>query len=79
MRVLLEQILQQLTESADQVRITEVQGAKTLAFEVTVPKAEFGKVIGRGGKTVAAIRNLLQCIGTKDNQRVMLEVVESAA
>jgi uncharacterized protein len=79
MRAILEQIIRYLVDDRNGVRITEIVGAKTRVFEVNLPKEQFGKVIGRGGKTVSALRSLLQTLGQRDNIRVMVEVVENRA
>ena len=58
MRDLLEYLARGLVEHPDQVRVNEVQeddGA--LVLELSVADDDYGNVIGRGGRTAAALRN----------------------
>ena len=45
-------------------------------FELRCHPEDVGKVIGKNGKTVGAIRTLLSTVASRQNRRAMLEVVE---
>lgn len=64
------------TENPENVKIKEIDGKHTSIIEVSVAKADIGKVIGKKGKTINAIRTLLMSIASKRNHRVSLEVIE---
>ena len=51
-------------------------GRGATVIEVRVAQADMGKVIGRQGKTVRALRTLLHAASVKHNQRYLLEIVE---
>lgn len=76
LRDLIEHIVRSLVDHPDQVRVTEVDGEKTVVFELRCHPDDIGKVIGRNGKTVSAIRTLLTTAAARQNRRAMLEVVD---
>ncbi len=76
MREMLEYIVRALVDHPDDVRITEVEGERTIIYELRCHPEDVGKVIGKNGKTVGAIRTLLSTAAARQNRRAMLEVVE---
>ena len=76
MREMLEYIVRALVDHPDDVRITEVEGERTIIYELRCHPEDVGKVIGKNGKTVGAIRTLLSTAAARKNRRAMLEVVE---
>jgi len=76
MKQLVKDILSHVVEHPSEVQLTEVAGAKTLLFEVKCNEQDVGKVIGKQGKTVGAIRNLINTLATRDGKRAVLEIVE---
>jgi len=76
MKALIEQMARALVDNPDQVRVTEVGGEKTSVFELSVAKADLGKVIGKQGRTAKAMRVILTAASTKMHKRCMLEIIE---
>jgi len=76
MKELVEYIVRALVDHPDDVRVTEVDGEKTIIFELRCHPEDLGKVIGKSGKTVGAIRALLSTAAARQGRRAMLEVVE---
>ena len=60
----------------EDIRIAEIVGERTIVFELRCHPEDVGKVIGKSGKTVGAIRTLLSTVAARQNKRAMLEVVE---
>ena len=60
----------------DKVIINEIAGTSTIILELTVDKADVGKVIGRQGKTINAIRSLITAVASRSGLRVNLEILE---
>ena len=60
----------------DDVRLTEVEGERTLIYELRCHSEDVGKVIGKSGKTIGAIRTLVNTAAARQGRRAMLEVVE---
>ncbi len=76
MKDLIQYITRLLVEHPDEVRLTEVDGEKTVVFELRCHPDDIGKVIGKSGKTIGAIRTLLATLATKQGRRALLEIVE---
>ncbi|AKJ63390.1 KH domain-containing protein [Kiritimatiella glycovorans] len=76
MKDLIENLARALVDHPDDVSLTEIDGEKTVIYELRCNKEDIGKLIGRNGKTVGAMRTLLSTLAAKKGRRVMLEVVE---
>jgi predicted RNA-binding protein YlqC (UPF0109 family) len=48
----------------------------TIVLELTVADGEAGKVIGRGGRTIAALRTVVKASSVRENRRVLVDVVD---
>jgi predicted RNA-binding protein YlqC (UPF0109 family) len=76
-REAVELILKKLVREPDVVDVREVERDRsTTVVEVRVAQADVGKVIGRQGRTVKALRTLLHAAGQKHNRRYVLDIVE---
>ena len=76
MKELIEYVVKALVDHPDELRITEIEGERTIVFELRCHPEDVGKVIGKSGKTVGARRTLLSTVAARQNRRAMLEVVE---
>lgn len=76
MKEFVEYIIKNLVDNPDAVNIKEVGGTNTIILELSVEKADIGKVIGKKGKTINAIRTLLMSVASRNNIRVSLEIIE---
>ena len=59
MRDFIEYVAKNLVDYPDEVEVRQIDGEKTIIFELKVNKGDIGKIIGRGGRTIKAIRTLL--------------------
>ena len=74
---LVELLVKRLVDNPDEVNITVVEGERSTILELRVNKSDVGKVIGKGGRIVGAVRTLLFAMTRGGNdKRVMLEVIE---
>ena len=48
----------------------------TIVLELTVADGDAGKVIGRGGRTIAALRTVVKASSVRENRRVLVDVVD---
>ncbi len=77
MRDAVELIVKHLVREAELVDVREVERDRsTSVIEVRVAQPDVGKVIGRQGRTVKALRSLLHAAGEKQRKRYVLEIVE---
>ncbi|MCI0394356.1 MAG: KH domain-containing protein [Chloroflexi bacterium] len=73
---LVEYMIKSLVDYPDQVEVREVQGAGAIVLEVSVADSDMGRIIGKSGKVVNAMRTLVQVLAAKQGKHVSLEIVE---
>jgi len=73
-RDVVEVLARALTSNADQVQVLESQHKGTTLIELYVAPGELGRVIGRQGRTAAALRTLAASAGEKEGRAVTLEI-----
>ena len=76
MKEAVELILKALVSDPSTVDVREVESKGVLRIEVRVSEKDMGKVIGRQGRTVKAIRSLLHAASVKHGRRFVLEIIE---
>ena len=72
-RMLIEHIAKSLVDAPEQVFVEQLDGD---VIELEVAESDMGKVIGRQGRTVRAMRAALSAAGVRAHKRYTLEVVE---
>ena len=75
MRDLLEYLAKALVEHPDGVKVEEFEeddGA--IVLELSVDDDDYGQIIGRGGRTAAALRTIVKAAATRDNRRVLIDI-----
>ena len=77
MKELLDYLARQLVDEPDEVEVTQYEDEDgTLVFELAVGEGDYGKVIGRGGRTANALRLVVKAAATKENRRVLVDIVD---
>ena len=76
MKDLIKCIAQALVDDPDQVEVFEVKGNQTLIIELKVAEKDIGKIIGKQGRTVRAIRIIVGAVSAKVKKRAVLESIE---
>ena len=71
-----EYIVKALVDNPAQVKVTEIKTAGLHALQIDVAKADRGKVIGKKGSIVNAMRTLVNSIGMKDGDKIGVVVVD---
>jgi predicted RNA-binding protein YlqC (UPF0109 family) len=72
----LEFVIRQLVDYPDEVMLTEIPNGRMTIFRVQLRQSDVGRVIGRNGQTIQAIRALLASSAARHGQRATLEIVE---
>ncbi len=76
MRETVEMIVKALVDDTEAVDVREIPRDGTTLIEIRVAQQDMGKVIGKQGRTVRALRSLAHAVGTKKRHRFVLEIVE---
>ena len=76
MREFIENIAKHLVDKPDEVNVTEIDGERTIVYELRVGQGDLGKVIGKRGQTAKSIRILLAAASAKRGKRAVLEILE---
>ncbi len=76
MQAFLEYVVKGLVQHAEEVVVTPVEREGTTVYELRLHPQDVGKVIGRQGLTINAIRSLLLAGSAKKGMRCTLEIVE---
>jgi predicted RNA-binding protein YlqC (UPF0109 family) len=74
----LEFVIGQLIDRPEELILHEQERGGTVCFLLELPRSEVGKVIGKQGHTIQAIRSLLASAAARHGQRATLEIVERA-
>jgi predicted RNA-binding protein YlqC (UPF0109 family) len=76
LKELIEFVARALVDDPDQVEVAEITGEQTIVLELRVAKSDLGKVIGKQGRTVKAMRAILSAASSKLRKRADLEILE---
>jgi predicted RNA-binding protein YlqC (UPF0109 family) len=76
MKEAVELIVKALVDDQEAVDVRAEEGGATVRIEVRVAESDMGKLIGRQGRTVRAIRSLLHAASQKGRTRYLLDIVE---
>ncbi len=76
MKAFLENTLQALVNHPDRIVVAELIGRQTVILEVRCHTDDIGRIIGKNGKTISALRVLLSGLAAKQKRKAFLEVVE---
>ena len=78
MKELLEYLARGLVEHPDEVRVNEVhEDDGAIVLELSVADEDYGSVIGRGGRTAAALRTVVKTAAVKSKRRVFVDIVDA--
>jgi predicted RNA-binding protein YlqC (UPF0109 family) len=74
---LLEYLVRSLVDEPDKVRVEGFEEDDgTVVLELHVSDDDVGKVIGRGGRTIEAVRTVMRASATREGTRVLVDVVD---
>ena len=77
MQEYIESVVKLLVDKPDEVNVEAVESEQTIIFELTVGDGDYGKVIGKRGRNISAIRTILFAINAKEGgKRARLEVID---
>ena len=77
MRELLEELARRLVDNPGEVSVEQFEEDDgTVVLELAVADDDYGKIIGRGGRTANALRTVVKAAAVRENKRVLVDIVE---
>jgi uncharacterized protein len=76
MKPFIEYVVKALVDFPNEVDVKEVDTERTIVYELRLNKTDIGKVIGKQGRTIQALRTLVNTGVAKNGKRAMLEIIE---
>ena len=76
MKEAVEKIVKALVGNPESVEVSEISDGRNVKIEVRVGEGDMGRIIGREGRTVKAIRSLLFYAGQKQGKRFQLDIID---
>ena len=76
MKSLVENIVKCIVDNKESVEVKQIEGERSIVLEVKVAQEDMGKVIGKEGRTIKAIRTVMGVAATKIGKKVMVELMQ---
>ena len=76
MQEFLHFVLRQLVEYPEDILLTKHEAPRKIVFKLRLRKCDIGKVVGKHGQTLTAIRSLLNAAASRHGQRAFLDIIE---
>jgi predicted RNA-binding protein YlqC (UPF0109 family) len=71
-----ERLVFALVDDPSTVEVGTTEGHSLVVFEIRCPQREMGKIVGKHGRNIQALRTIMSAIGAKYRKRVQVEVIE---
>lgn len=75
MKEILETIILNLVDNKEAVEIKELEGERSIVYEVKVAESDMGKIIGRQGRLAKSIRTVMKAVAGKEQKKVSVEFI----
>lgn len=75
MKDLLMLLVKSIVDLPDEVSISEIEGEKAVVYEIKVAESDIGKVIGKHGRIINAIRIIVRAAAVKEGKKVSIELL----
>lgn len=72
---LVEYIVKSLADEPEEVNLSEIEGETSIMLELRVAPEDMGRMIGRKGRTINAMRSLARVLAAKMGKKVTLEIL----
>ena len=76
MKEVLQTIIESLVEDKKEIQINQIDGEKSIIFEVKVSTNDMGRVIGKEGRVAKAIRTIFKAVAAKEQKKVTIEFID---
>ena len=75
MKEILETIISNLVENKEAAQVTQIEGEKSVVFEVKVAEGDMGKIIGKQGRIAKSIRTVMKAVAAKEHKKASVEFI----
>lgn len=79
MKKSLEYIVGQIVDNPEEVVINEQEDQGIINFTITVAASDMGRIIGKNGKVIRAIRNVVKISAIKQNKKINIALTENSS
>lgn len=79
MKKVLEYIVTQIVDDPQKVEINEQEDQGMINFTIKVAPSDMGKIIGKNGKVIRAIRNVVKISAIKQDKKINIALIESSS
>jgi uncharacterized protein len=79
MKELVEYLVKSLADHPEEVTVSEQEHEDSITLELKIAPDDMGKIIGKGGNTINAIRTIVQAAASSHKKRAKLDVTSDAA
>jgi predicted RNA-binding protein YlqC (UPF0109 family) len=76
MKELLEYLAKALVDNPDDVEIEVIEGERSMILQLKVNQEDIGKVIGKQGRIVQALRTIVKAAATKQGKNAIVEILD---
>jgi len=76
LKELLEMLAKAIVDEPDQVKVSAVEGEKSIILQLSVSPNDIGKVIGKQGRIAKAIRTIIKASAVKEGKKVIVEIID---
>ena len=76
MKELVEVIAKALVDCPDEVFVTQTENDRAIVLELRVAQSDMGKVIGKQGRIAKAIRSVVKAAASKEDKKVIVEIMQ---
>lgn len=76
MKEILQTIIESLVEDKEGIQINQINGERSIVFEVKVSEKDMGRVIGKEGRIAKSIRTIFKAVAAKEQKKVTIEFID---
>lgn len=76
MKEVLQTIIETLVDDTSGIQINQIDGERSIIFEVKVAPGDMGRVIGKEGRIAKAIRTIFKAVAAKEQKKVTIEFID---
>lgn len=77
MKDLLELLAKKLVSNPESVSVNEIEGEQSIILELKVHEEDMGKIIGKEGRIIKALRTVIRAMANRNGQNVTIEIIQA--